>query len=167
MVERLLTLHDAVLEVLELSLALLLLGLGDLLELEDLLLGLENGLLLGALRLALGLACDSAGLVARRGELGLGVPQAGVALTGEQEVDDGGPYREANDPKNHRFQHCCSSDDAFLCGGYGNRGTTCHGTRHRRCSQCAYVMGETRATANGTYRAKVHQLGDQRENALQ
>ena len=81
-VEGLLALHDAVLEGLELALALLLLGLGGLLEGEDLLLGLEDGLLLGVLRLAGGLGGDALRLATGGGKLGLGVLELGVALPG-------------------------------------------------------------------------------------
>ena len=92
-VEGLLALHDAVLEVLELSLALLLLRLGGLLEGEDLLLRLEDGLLLCVLGLPLRLGRDALGLPAGGVEASLGVPEAGVALPGEDEVDDDGADR--------------------------------------------------------------------------
>ena len=110
-VEGLLALHDAVLERLELALALLLLSLGVLPELENLLLGLEHGLLLGVLRLSGRLLGDAVGLAARGGELGLRVTKLRAALPREKEVHEGCADDEAHQPhhEGNRICHVCSS----------------------------------------------------------
>ena len=101
-VERLLTLHDAGLEGAQLALALLLLGLGRLLELEDLLLGLENGLLLGTLGIATCLGLDLFGAVVGLIQLGLGAREHGRALCPCHERRDDGTHDQADDARDDR-----------------------------------------------------------------
>ena len=96
-VERLLALHHAVLEGAQLALALLLLGLRGLLALDDLLLGLEEGLLLHRLRGALRLADDALGLGVRGLDLGVRLAEAAVLGAAHGDGGDGGPDHEADD----------------------------------------------------------------------
>ena len=97
LVERLLALHDAVLDTLELLLALLLLCLGVGFELEDLLLGGEDGLLLGVLGVAARLGDDALGVAARLVDLRLGGYDGCVRLalceTVCDDCRDGSAYR--------------------------------------------------------------------------
>ena len=85
-VEGLLALHDATLHGLQLALTLLLLGLGVLPELQNLLLGLEHGLLLSRVSLATRLRRDAFRLAARAFDLFVGRLELRVALPSKEEV---------------------------------------------------------------------------------
>ncbi len=111
-IEGLLALHDATLHVLELALALLLLRLGGLLDGQDLLLGLEDGLLLCVLGLTGGLGADAVGLGLGVLDLGLGGLDLGIGLTGKDRIRDRGAHHKANNA-NDDF-HTCSSDSKNL-----------------------------------------------------
>ena len=95
-VERLLALHDAALERVEFALALLLVGLGSLAELENLLLGGKDRLLLGGLGLALGIDLELLGGVAGLADLAVSLLHACRVLVVADVVGDGGAYEEAH-----------------------------------------------------------------------
>ena len=108
-VKGLLALHDPALELAQLALALLLLCRGGLTLLEDLLLGLQEALLLGALGLAdglvslgLGLGLDGFGALLCARDLLVRLAQTRAVARGEDEVRDDG----AGDDANHAEHNC-------------------------------------------------------------
>ena len=114
-VERLLALHDAVLENANLLFALRLLGLGGLLVLDDLLLGLEQGFLLEGLCGALGIGDDLLGFAV--GALYLGFRFAHAAVLGVAHDQNGhdGAKSEASDADEHRHDGHGYSLGCFKC----------------------------------------------------
>ena len=96
-VERLLALHDAVLEGAELALALLLLRLGRLLVLDDLFLCLEQRFLFERLCRALRIADHLVRLKARRLDLRVGLAEAPVLRVAHGEHGNDGAHHEAAD----------------------------------------------------------------------
>ena len=96
-IETLFALHNAVLKRAKLALALLLLGLGGLLALDDLLLGLEQRLFLKGFCRPLGIADNLLGLRMSRLNLRVGLTEAAVLGAAHGEHGSGGPDQEAND----------------------------------------------------------------------
>ena len=96
-IEGFLTLHDTVLEGTKLALALLLLGLSRLLVLNDLFLGLEQGLFPHRFRSTLGIADQALRLRVSRLDPRIGLSQASALGAAHGDGGDGGPDHEADD----------------------------------------------------------------------